>query len=42
MTGAESFAILRSVISTARKQGIGILDALTQDPAVFLQKLTVA
>jgi transposase len=42
MTGAESFAILRSVISTARKQGIGILDALTQDPAVFLQKLRVA
>lgn len=39
MTGADAFATLRSVISTARKQGIGILDTLTQDPAVFLQKL---
>ncbi len=42
MTGAESFATLRSVISTARKQGLSILDTLTQDPAIFLQKLKTA
>jgi len=42
LTGAESFATLRTVISTARKQGIDILETLTQDPAVFLQKLKSA
>jgi transposase len=42
MTGAESFATLRSVISTARKQGLSMLDTLTQDPAIFLQKLKTA
>jgi len=42
MTGAESFATLRTVISTARKQGIDILETLTQDPAVFLEKLKSA
>jgi transposase len=42
MTGAASFATLRTIISSARKQGLGILDALTQDPAIFLQKLKTA
>jgi len=42
MSGAEAFATLRSVVSTARKQGIAILDTLVQDPALFLQKLKTA
>lgn len=42
MTGAESFATLRTVVSTARKHGLDILETLTRDPAVFLQKLKSA
>ena len=42
MTGAEAFATLRTVVSTARKQGLDILETLTRDPAVFLQKLKTA
>jgi transposase len=30
--GAEGFAIIRSFLSTAKKQGWRIIDALTQDP----------
>ena len=30
MAGAENFCAIRSYLSTAKKQGIGILDALTQ------------
>lgn len=33
--GAEDFAIIRSVLSTARKQGWNILKALMQDPATI-------
>jgi hypothetical protein len=30
MAGAENFCAIRSYLSTAKKHGIGILDALTQ------------
>lgn len=30
MSGAQNFALIRSVISTARKQGMNILETLTQ------------
>ncbi len=42
MKGAEAFATLRTVLSTARKQGIPILETLIQDPAVFVKKLRTA
>jgi len=34
-TGAQTFAILRTILSTARKQGWNLLDTLTQ-PSVIL------
>jgi transposase len=41
--GAENFTILRSVISTARKQGWNILKTLaTQDPLTLVQNLKTA
>jgi transposase len=39
MAGARTFACLRSVISTARKQGYNILQTLTADPAHLIQRL---
>ena len=38
-TGAEEFAIIRSVLSTARKQGWNILKTLMQDPATLTQNV---
>ena len=38
--GAETFAILRSVLSTARKQGCNMLQALTIKPAVLIQRFS--
>jgi len=38
--GAETFATLRSVLSTARKQGRNILRALTATPASLIQELS--
>ena len=38
--GAETFAALRSVLSTARKQGCNMLQALTTQPAVLIQNLS--
>ena len=38
--GAETFATLRSVLSTARKQGLGLLQALTTPPAILIQHLS--
>jgi transposase len=40
--GATDFAILRSVISTAQKQGWDILQTLMRDPARLIQSLRVA
>ena len=39
MAGAQTFARLRSVISTARKQGWNILQTLLEDPSRLFQKL---
>jgi transposase len=36
---AQVFACLRSVISTARKQGWNILQTLTRQPADLVQRL---
>jgi transposase len=41
-SGAEAFAVLRTVLSTARKQGWDILDTLTQPPAALVLKLRMA
>ncbi|HKH81588.1 MAG TPA: transposase, partial [Methylovirgula sp.] len=39
MAGARAFACLRSVISTARKQGWNILQTLAATPAALIQSL---
>jgi transposase len=37
--GAEDFAVIRSLLSTARKQGWNLLDTLQNDPAKLIAKL---
>ena len=39
--GAEDFAVIRSLLSTARKQGWGPLQTLTSDPTELIAKLRV-
>jgi transposase len=39
--GAEDFAVIRSLLSTARKQGWGLLQTLTGDPTELIAKLRV-
>jgi transposase len=41
-TGAQTFATLRTVLSTARKQGWNILDTLTTPPATLARNLRTA
>jgi transposase len=41
-TGAQTFATLRTVLSTARKQGWNILATLTTPPAILTQNLRTA
>ena len=41
-TGAQTFATLRTVLSTARKQGWNILATLTTPPAILMQNLRTA
>lgn len=41
-TGARNFATLRTVLSTARKQGWNILDTITKNPSTLIQNLQVA
>jgi transposase len=41
-TGADTFATIRTVLSTARKQGWNILDTLTQPPAILVQNIRTA
>ena len=41
-TGAQTFATLRTVLSTARKQGWNILTTLTTPPAILMQNLRTA
>jgi transposase len=40
--GARDFAVIRSLISTARKQGWSVIHALTQDPQTLIGALRVA
>jgi transposase len=40
MAGAKRFARLRSVVSTARKQGWNILETLTAPPAILIWRLS--
>jgi transposase len=40
--GAEDFSVVRSLISTARKQGWDILQTPTSPPSALLAKLRIA
>ncbi|MEO5332589.1 MAG: transposase, partial [Magnetococcus sp. YQC-5] len=40
--GAEDFAVIRSLISTAKKQGWDIIHTLMQDPNSLIQRLRTA
>jgi transposase len=42
MDGAEEFSVIRSLISTARKQGWNILQTLTSQPGRLIDELQVA
>ena len=42
VSGAEDFAVIRSLISTARKQGWKLLAALTADPRKLTAGLRMA
>ena len=42
MEGAEDFSIIRSLISTARKQGWDILQALVSQPGQLINELRLA
>jgi transposase len=39
--GARDFTVIRSLISTARKQGWNVIHALTQDPQTLIGALRV-
>ena len=41
-SGARDFAVIRSLIATAKKQGWNIIDTLTQSPTTLLSKLRTA
>ena len=40
--GAKDFAVIRSLLSTARKQGWGLLQTLTSDPKHLIARLRLA
>ena len=40
--GAEDFAVVRSFISTAKKQGWNVIQALIQDPEILIARLRAA
>jgi transposase len=42
MEGAEDFSTIRSLISTARKQGWDILRALASQPGQLITELRIA
>ncbi len=42
LEGAMDFALIRSFVSTAKKQGWNIIDALTHDPANLVQSLRLS
>ena len=37
--GAHDFAVIRSFISTARKQGWNVIQALMQNPEIMIERL---
>jgi transposase len=39
LQGAMDFALIRSFVSTARKQGWNIIDALSRDPSTLAKSL---
>ncbi len=42
LQGAIDFALIRSFVSTAKKQGWNIIDALTRDPSNLAKSLRLA
>jgi transposase len=40
--GAGDFAVIRSIIATARKQGWNLIDTLTQDPSTLITRIRTA
>ena len=42
LTGATDFAIIRSLLATAQKQGWNLLDTITTSPATLLARLKIA
>ena len=42
LQGAMDFALIRSFVSTARKQGWNIIDALSRDPSNLAKSLRLA
>jgi transposase len=40
--GARDFAVIRSIIATARKQGWNLIDTLTQDPSTLITRIRTA
>jgi transposase len=40
--GAEDFAVMRSLISTAKKQGWDVIRTLNHDPDALLRMLQIA
>ena len=42
LEGATDFAVIRSFISTAKKQGWNIIDGLTQDPSALVKSLRLS
>jgi transposase len=42
LLGATEFALVRSFVSTAKKQGWNIIDALTRDPSKMANSLRIS
>jgi len=42
LAGATDFAIIRTLLATAQKQGWNLLDTISASPAILLAKLRAA